>query len=497
MLYPDKIFDLVLERSSTSTLSSQIYKWIYNSITNGEIRVGETVPSSRELSRRIGCSRNTVLFAYEQLIAEGLLDTQPGHVTTVGAHFPDKTLADRNNGGRRKQLECSGANLSNFGERLVELESRIIDRRRPAFAESQPDVRDFPFHIWTRISNRIWRKPDLDLLYGYDRRGVAELRVAISCHLLPRRGFEAHADCVLVTSGASHAIELASQLLLNPGDQVVVEDPGYLGWRALSAFGFDVVPVPLDSEGIKVDLIAELAPRAKLIAVTPSHQMPTGIIMSARRREELLDYAERWQTWIIEDDYDADFRYSGLPLSALKARDRAGRVIYVGTFSKIIFPTLRLGYLVAEADLVEKISRARTFLDCFSSVPMQPVLAQFIQEGHFERHSRRLRRSYFRRQNVLLELSDRYFSGYICLKQSDAGIHVLGTLGRKWPASISDTEFSLRADAIGVTLRPLSDYYQKAPKQQGFIMGYGGIPADRMEREIAKVAAILPVAADL
>ena len=489
----ENIFDFSIKMDSGHPRSVQIYSWLHKLIVAGDLPVGARILSSRELSRRIGCSRNTVLRAYDQLIAEGYLETQAGFATIVCPHQPDKKLADNlRRDPTSVRPEPVAPRLSAFGERLVELEKQVIDRRRPAFAESQPDVAEFPFDIWARITNRIWRRPAPDLLHGYDRLGYHGLRSAISRDLLPRRGFDAPAESVLITSGGSHAIELVSRFLLDPGDQVAVEDPGYLGWRVLSALGFDVVPIPLDNDGIRVDLIPQLAPRTKLIAVTPSHQMPTGVVMSARRRAELLDYAESSQAWVIEDDYDADFRYSGLPLSSLKARDNTDRVVYVGTFSKIIFPTLRLGYVVANSELIGRWSRARTFLDCFSSVPMQPVLAAFIDEGHYERYRRRLRRLYWRRQHRLIELTDQFLAGYIKLKPSDAGMHVLGELGENWPASLSDAEFALMADRVGITLRPLSDYYQLPLKRQGFIFGYGAVPEGVMEKEIMKIASILP-----
>ena len=413
-----------LDRTLKEPLHRQIYGQIREGILSGRLRPGRPLPSTRALAGELGVSRNTVLLAFDQLLSEGYIEGRVGSGTYVTRVVPDRLLhAPAKPPAAASRAEDRG--LSQRGERLAALlPPRAVTF--PTFALGMPDVDSFPTEIWGRIMGRLWRAAPRDLFTARDPRGYAPLRTAIADYLRSVRALDCDRDQVMVTSGAQAGLDLAARVLLDRGDRVWMEEPGYRGLRAaLVAAGAEAVPVPVDAEGIRVDVGRRAAPDARLAAVSPSHQFPLGVTMSLGRRLALLEWARETGAWILEDDYDSEYRYAGRPLAALQGLDRAGRVIYVGTFSKVMFPSLRLGYLVLPHDLVEPFCRARAAIDDHASMVAQPALAEFLNDGYFSAHVRRTRALYAERQEVLVDAVRRRLSGLLRIAPSEAGMHLV------------------------------------------------------------------------
>lgn len=483
-----EIIDLVVDRSGEGPLRQQIYSQIRERILSGRLAPGECLPSSRVLARQIGCGRNTVLDVYEQLTMEGYLEARSGSGTFVSMVIPDHLLVARYAAPEARAVSPSTMRLSNTGERLAALGTPSLDSRFPAFAEGMTDTSSFPFDIWSRIHNRLMRNPRVDLVRAGDPAGYAPLRAAIAAHLRAARGLSGVAEQVIITSGGGHALDLLGRLLLDHGDQLWIEEPGYPGWRRLAAAGAELVPVPVDHEGLVVASGRRLAPQAKMAVVTPSHQFPLGHIMSLPRRLELLGWARETGAILIEDDYNCEIRYEGPPLSALQSLDNHGSVVYVGTFSKALFPALRIGYMVVPLHLVDAIRRARVFLDYYTGVPYQAVLARFIEEGHFEAHIRRVRKLYQHRREQLVALLDAHLGDRTEVVPGVGGMHLLLRFRPGYAPALTDEEVSLRARARGITARPLSGYYTHPTAERGLILGFGGIADAQLPEAVARLA---------
>ena len=489
---------LALERDGPEPLHRQLYGQLRELILTGRLPAGARLPASRSLAEELGCSRNTVTGAFDQLLSEGYLEGRVGAGTYVSRELPEGLLtavpARPVPDAKKRTLK---RRLSRRGERLgtavrVPLDSDV----GPAFAMSNPDTESFPFDVWGRLLGRIWRRPASGLLRGGDPGGLSALRAAIAGHLRAVRGLDCAAEQVLVTAGGQQALDLATRVLLDPGDAAWVEEPGYAGLRAaLAAAGAQAVPVPVDGEGLSLDEGLRRTPEARLVAVAPSHQYPLGVTMSLARRLALLDWAGSCGAWILEDDYDSEYRYAGRPLTALQGLEaaRAGerQVIYVGSFSKVLFPSLRIGYLVAPPDLTEAFLRARRALDDHPSAIAQPALAAFIEEGHFAAHVRRMRRLYAARQTRLLEAAERHLRDLLSLSPDPAGMHLVGYLAPSLAARMDDLEASRRAAQNGVSARPLSGFYAGPVKQQGLLLGYAGVPDKMIEPAVERLAAAL------
>jgi GntR family transcriptional regulator/MocR family aminotransferase len=342
-----------------------------------------------------------------------------------------------------------------------------------------PALDSFPFATWQRLVARHHRRPPRALL-GYDQAaGYAPLRRAIAAHLGPARAVHCDPDQVLILTGSQQGLDLAARLLLDAGDAAWIEDPGYTSARAaLQGAGVRVAPVPVDTDGMDVAAGSASCPDARLVYVTPSHQYPLGVTLSLPRRLALLDFARRAHAWVIEDDYDSEFRYAGRPLAALQGLDRDGRVLYLGTFSKALFPSLRLGYLVVPPDLVDAFVAARAVTDRQSSTLTQAVLADFIIEGHFVRHLRRMRTLYADRQETFLRAARRELSGLLDVGPCATGLHLMGWLD---PLA-DDGQVSRAAARLGVEVPPLSSYRMQHPSRPGLLLGYAGFDA-RLTRE--------------
>ncbi len=456
-----------IDRRPGTPLHRQIYEGLRGAILEGMLRAGQRLPSTRTLAAELEVSRFPVLIAYEQLLHEGYLHGRVGSGTFVSAVVPDDEL--RPSAARafphRAQPGRNGAAAP-----VTPPPARDEGGLRP-FRVSLPALDQFPHSVWSRLVARHARHLARGQMAYGDPAGVGELRSAIAEHLRTARAVRCEAAQVLVVSGSQAALRLAATVLVGRGDVVAIEEPGYRGARAaLAASGAELAPVPVDGEGIDVGQLQRLGARVRAAYVTPSHQYPLGAAMSAGRRLALLDWAERTHAWLVEDDYDSEFRYVSRPLGALQGMDAHGRVIYVGTFSKVLFPSIRVGYLVIPPRLWDTFVEAREALDLFSPTLYQLVLADFLREGHFARHLRRMRGVYLRRRQALLEGLARHCDGHLLVHNADAGLHVTTLLQH----GVSDTDVLHRMTRCGLTATALSECYAGAATQTGLLLGFGG-----------------------
>ena len=340
--------------------------------------------------------------------------------------------------------------------------------------------------------NRTWRAPQARLFRHGEPGGYRPLREAIADYLATTRGVRCEWRQVIITSGGQQSVDLTVKGLTDPGDQVWIEEPGYSGQRGpLLAAGLEMVPVPLDREGFDLRAAKTKAPAARLAIVTPSHHYPLGIVMSLARRLELLEWAAQTGGYILEDDYDSEYRYAGRPLAALQGLDREGRVIYAGSFSKVLFASLRLGYLVVPPALAEPMVTMRRALDDHPSVLAQPALARFFREGYFAAHVRRLRQLYSLRQEALLAAAHLHLSGLLEVSPDEAGMHLVADLAEPLARRMNDQAVAARAAAAGVTVTPLAEYYLGSPDRQGLLLGYAAVPEETIAEKVSVLAAAL------
>jgi len=474
---------------SSESLYRQLYDKLRGGILEGRFTRGQQMPSTRILAEDLGVSRNTVLNAFEQLIAEGYLEGATGSGTYVARALPEEMLrvtttpARASASGKRRHWSRQGTRLTRYGS------SRFRQAITPRpFQSGVPALDVFPFDLWTRLLNRRWRKRPSELLGYGDSGGYTPLRQAIASYLAVARAVRCEPEQVIVVSGAQQAMDLAARLLLEPGDAVWVEDPGYLGaYATLNAAGAKLIPVAVDEDGLDVRHGIARGPRARLVYVTPSHQFPLGMTMSLTRRLELLSWAQKSGAWILEDDYDSEYRYASRPLAAMQGLDHRGQVIYFGTFSKVLFPALRLGYLVVPPDLVEGFLVAKAITDRQSPTIEQAVLAEFISEGHFSRHIRRMRALYLERVETLVESVEKELKGFLDIRRPEAGMHTIGWLQK----GSDDRKLVRQAAAAGVTALPLSAFYLGAGRKPGLILGYAGYSEKAIREGVRKLAQAL------
>lgn len=461
-------------------LARQLYEGLRERILDGRLQSGTRLPASRDLAALLGISRNTVTRAFDQLYAEGYVEGRIGDGTYV---------AELSTASRPAPAVQAKAATSEALQRLQahHLSRPLIGPPR-AFRVGVPAFDLFPFETWARLSARFWRKPSPARLGYGDPAGDWQLRELIAAYLRNGRGLHCDPAQVIVTCGAQQAISLCAQLLVEPGDRVAIENPGYrAAGHAFSVAGAQLAGIPVDADGLDTAAL-ERAGDCRLTYVTPSHQYPTGVTLSLARRLELLDWAERHDGWIVEDDYDGEYRYSGTPLAPLAALDRQGRVLYVGTFCKIAFPALRLGYLVLPPALVEPFARRRALDMRHSEIGTQAVMAEFIAAGHFQRHIRRMRAAARSRRDALLAGWPVDIPGCAPMPAVEAGLHLcvrVDSLAR-------ERELIAAAERAAVELNGLSSYWlpgEEPPvdNRAGLVLGFAAVP----EAEIAKALAAL------
>ena len=472
-----------LDPAQPTPLYRQLYAALRRSILEGGLGPGTRLPSTRVIAFELGISRNTVVLAFDQLMAEGYLTGAPRSGTRVAAALP---LPGRT---RPTGTTRPSAGLSSRGRSLAGLRARTSAKGgtepRP-FRAGVPALDEFPRELWARLTARRWRRPPM-LGYG-EIAGYGPLREAIAEYVRAGRGARCSPDQIIVVSGSQQGIDLAARLLLDPGDVVWMEEPGYAGARiALSAAGATLVPVTVDAEGLVVERGRMVAPRARMAYVSPSHQYPLGVTMSAPRRLDLLRWATEAGSWVLEDDYDSEFRYDARPLGCLQGMDDGGRVVYIGTFSKTMVPALRLGYLIVPEPLVDAFMAARAAADRHSPTLEQAVLADFVAEGHFARHVRRMRRLYAERQQVLVAAVREELRDRVEIAPSPAGMHLVAWLR---PGE-DDQQVSASALQAGVEASPLSWYAESRLERGGLVLGWAAYPPDQIRRAVAMLATVL------
>ncbi len=473
---------LPLDHDAELPLYRQLYGALRNAVLAGRLAAGTWLPSTRLLAAELGVSRNTVVLAFDQLRAEGYLVGTQRSGTRVAGAMARSPLPPRAGQSLAGDLSSRGRAIAAL--RLPGL-VRGADVPRP-FRAGLPALDAFPHALWARLVARRWRRAPA-LGYG-DPSGFAPLREAVAEYARAGRGAHCSSDQVIVVSGSQQGVDLAARVLLDPGDEVWMEDPGYPGARAaLVAAGARPVPVPVDDQGSVVEEGRRRAPHARLAYVSPSHQFPLGVTMSAARRLALLRWAADARAWVLEDDYDSEFRYDARPLACLQGMDADGRVIYVGTFSKTLVPALRLGYLIVPEGLVDAFRMARSVVDRHSPVVDQAALADFLAQGHFARHVRRMRRIYAERQEVLLAACRERLGDRLELEPRPAGMHLVGWLG----PGRDDEQASAAAARDGVEAAPLSRYALERPPRGGLLLGYAGYQPRAIAEGVDRLAGAL------
>jgi GntR family transcriptional regulator/MocR family aminotransferase len=477
-----------LDRASGVALRTQLYQQLRDAILSGRLAPGSRLPSTRDLAADLDVSRNTALDAFNQLVSEGYLEGQVGDGTYVSRHLPDDLFhADRPAPRERRKAEVMPSTREGGVDIAPITAAEYLGKPRP-FRTGTPALDAFPFQTWSRLLARRWRQSGRDLLAYGEAAGYLPLREAIAAYLRTTRGVRCSPEQLILTSGSQHALEIAARVLLAPGDEVWLEDPGFLGARAafLSA-GAHITPVPIDDEGMVVESGIEQSPHARLAYVTPSHQYPLGPTLTLRRRLALLRWASRTGAWIVEDDYDSEFRYAGRPLPALQGIDAADRVIYVGTFSKVLFPSIRTGYLVAPPELVPAFTAGRSLSGQASAPLDHAVLRDFLTEGHFARHLRRMRVIYAKRQRALVNAAREELAGLLDVSPGDAGMHLIGWL----PAGTDDRLAARAAAGRNVETTPLSAYCIQPPARAALRLGYTGYTPKQIWEGVRALAGAL------
>jgi len=459
---------LPLDRTVGVPIFRQIYDGLRRAILDGRLRPGQRIPSTRGLATDLGVSRLPVLSAYEQLLHEGYLVGRTGSGTFVSRNIPDHLL--------RSPAVPRAVPVS---RRSTELRERAVPNRPSPTSWSLPMIPFqiglpaldlFPHAAWSKLVARHARAESPEQLAYSDPAGLRGLRVAIAEHLRTSRAVRCVADQILIVPGSQAALRLAAATLLEPNDRIAIEEPGYFGaHRAFRSAGAQLVPVPVDEEGLQVGTLQRRGASVRAVYVTPSHQYPLGMTMSANRRFALLDWAERHQAWILEDDYDSEFRYISRPVGALQGMDARDRVIYIGTFSKALFPAVRVGYIVVPPPLWARFIESRFAFDMFTPTLYQRALAELLEQGHFARHLRRMRTAYLERRDALLDGLARHCGELVQVHNSDAGLHMTVLLRD----GVDDRTVAARLGHRGVATLSLSNSYLGQTRRHGLLLGFG------------------------
>ncbi|AUL43534.1 PLP-dependent aminotransferase family protein [Bordetella parapertussis] len=473
-----------LERRGATPLSRQIYDLLRDLILAGDLPAGTKLPATRALAVDTGLSRNTVLHAYDQLLAEGYLVSAFGSGTFVSDTVPATPEPPA-----PPEVEAAAQHfaLSRRGTKLVR-EASASDRQWGAFVAGVPDVSLFPRAVWQRLQSRRWRQAPPELLtYAYGA-GYMPLRRALAEHLRLSRSVKCDADQIVVASGIHQAVSVLARLLGDNGNTAWMENPGYWGARStLMACGITPVAVAVDDEGMAPSA-QQLQDPPRFIFVTPSHQYPLGMVMSLARRRMLLDYAHKRGAWIVEDDYDSEFRFDGRPIASLQGLDQHDRVLYLGTFSKTLFPGIRLAYMVLPKPLAGHVATGLSELYREGRLMDQAVLANFIEGGHYATHIRRVKQRYAARQALLREAVTRAFGADWPISTHEAGLHLVMHL----PDGTDDLGISIAARTLGLHARPLSRYYaSEQDARPGLLLGYACVPEKEIEPAFERLVQVI------
>jgi GntR family transcriptional regulator/MocR family aminotransferase len=471
-------------------LGSSAARWLCGAlrseILDGRLRPGARLPATRDLARQYGLARGTIVSAFDQLKAEGYVEGSAGSGTYVNRVLPDDLLhvgrPPRTDDGPRRSPP---RRLSGFAQR-VELFPGLTARRIRAFRADQPALDLFPITLWAQVAAHRLRRASTDLLLGSNPMGYPPLQEAVADYLTAARGVKCAPAQIAIVAGAQAALDLAARALVEPGDCVCLEDPGYVGAaHVFEALGARIAGVAVDGDGMQVP--SRQLRNVRLAYITPAHQFPLGIGMSLPRRLALLDWARDSGAMIVEDDYDAEYRYAGRPMPALQGLDRDGCVLYAGSFSKVLFPSLRLGYLVIPLDLVDRFAAIQSVTWRHAPLLDQAILSDFITEGHFGRHVRRMREVYAERRGVLLEASRKRLAGLLEITGVEAGLQTAGWLR----SGISGDAATRAAAARDVEVTPLSRYARGRMPRDGLKIGFAAVDAEEIRRGVRELAAAL------
>lgn len=487
------LLSLSLDKQAALPLFRQLYSALRTAILEGRLEGGTRLPPTRLLARELHISRNTIVNAFEQLIAEGYLEGKMGSGTYIAHVLPEEVLqvkvrVSTSPPGKEKKAE----HISQWGMALMRQDVNYVRyaEEARAFQPGMPAIDQFPYKLWSKLAANCWRAPEPHLLSYGDAQGYFPLRATIASYLKATRGMQCEPEQVIITTGTQQALDLAARMIVDPGEIVVMEDPGYLGARvALAGTGATILPIAVDQDGLQVEQLKNQNVRVRLVYITPSHQYPVGVTMSLARRLALLEWAARTGAWILEDDYDSEYRYEGPPLAALQGLDLAGRVLYLGTFSKVILPALRLGYLVVPPALVETFARGRATIDRQAPTLDQVILAEFIREGHFVRHIRRMKGVYMERQATLIDAARHRLAGLLDIQPASAGLHVMGWL----QPGADDLCAHHLARSKGVDSSPFSAYAITPQPRGGLVLGYACANPSAIRAGVDHLAAALAV----
>lgn len=468
-----------LDKNSQVPLHKQLYEQFRDAILARSLRSETRLPSTRELAKHLGISRNTVVTTFEQLLAEGFLTGRIGAGTFVSSDFSEDSAPASSAASRQETRALP--NSSRISEALTRSKRELYLDSLGAFRPSVPALDLFPWPTWQRLVSTCARSQTRSHLAYSGPLGLEKFRDEIASYLRTARNVRCDADQVIVVSGSQQALCIAAQVLLEKDDEVWLEEPGYTGARdAFLLMGLQIGAVPVDDEGLDVDAGQRLFPDARLAYITPSHQYPLGVTMSIQRRMKLLEWAVARNSWVVEDDFDSEYRYTSRPISSLQGLTDQNRVIYIGTFSKVLFPSLRIGYLVVPRHLIEHFTAIRRAYDIYPPPLLQLVLTEFMAQGHFARHIYRMRAVYSERRDELIACLEREMGDLVSVGVADSGTYLV-----VYPKSqMDDVELCIAAAHLGIVATPLSSCYYSQQPQSGIILGFGGTDASQIRRGV-------------
>jgi GntR family transcriptional regulator/MocR family aminotransferase len=491
---------IALDPSASVPLYRQLYDELRAIILSGQLQAGARLPSTRTLASELGIARSTVVTVFERLIAEGYLDGKSRGGTYVAWSLPAELPESPIPHPRPPAPEAYRQSLSQRGNAIVSAlqagqvwpvasdGGRLNPAAPLAFDTVLPALDAFPYEVWQRLAAKRWRQSGPDLLRHWCGAGYRPLREAIAAYLGGTRGVRCRPEQIIVVGDGREALDLAARVLLDPGDAAWIEDPGYLiSSSVLPGAGITAVPVPVDADGLDVEAGMRLAPAARLAVVTLAPQWPLGMITPLARRLALLQWARQNDAWLFENDNDNQYPYIGQPVAALQGLDSDGRVIYYGDFINVLCAALSVGYLVVPPDLVEAFAAAQFAQGAYASIVGQAVLADFMAEGHFTRHLRRVRRLYAAREAALLRQAHGALAGLLDIRPAEAGPYVLGWL----PAGIDGRDVASRAARQGITVLPLSAFSVAPPPREGLLLGYAAVDVAHMADAVSRLAAAI------
>ena len=478
-----------LETDSPMAIYWQIYEKLRDLILSGDIQTGTKLPSSRRISMNLGVARNSVISAFSQLAVEGYVTSRRGSGTYVNDSLPiSKSVAIHKKSFNDRSLSTWGSRVFFFGNDHPASETKNRPSIDFGFGRSFPHI--FPYEIWRRLLARYLSTDDAMLSRYGSAAGFNPLREAVAAYLRRMRGVNCTMEQVVIVSGMQQALDILSRIFLNDGDDILVESPGYVdAYNLFRTFGANLLALPVDDKGFPVELIPSGC-RPRFVFVTPSNQFPKGGAMPLDRRLALLDWATTTEALILEDDYDGELRYSDHPVAALQGLDHQDRVIYLGTFSKVLFPALRLGYLVLPSSILPIFLKAKELVDRGAPTLTQAAVADFIDEGHFERHLKRLRKVYGLRRQTLTQALDFYLPSLLDYSPVKAGLHVMLYL----PPALDEISIAKTALSEGVGVYPGGPYHLHQPSPPSILLGFSGLSRSEIEDGVKRLAGVINMA---